>query len=90
MDGPGGAERSKMASKQQTNKWTSRAARRTVDAGNSAYCAGCGELIKFRAKVLAYQIICNVYVKNKWDRVEHYHEECYEAADSPFGAPPEE
>ena len=68
----------------------SRAARRSVDAGNSAYCAHCGELIKFRAKIRAYQIICNIYVKNKWDRVEHYHEECYDKADAPFGPPPEE
>lgn len=79
-----------MASKQQTKKWTSRAVRRTVDAGNSAYCAQCGELIKFRAKVRANQIICNVYVKNKWDRVEHYHEECYDEAKRPFGDYPED
>ena len=50
----------------------------------------CGELIKFRAKVRANQIICNVYVKNKWDRVEHYHEECYDEAKRPFGDYPED
>ena len=65
----------------------SRAVTRTVDAGNSAYCAVCDELIKFRARIRAEQIICNVYVKNRWDRVEHYHPDCYEQADSPYGEP---
>ncbi len=70
--------------------WQSRAVIRSIDAGNSAYCAHCDELIKFRAKVRAQQVICNVYVKGKWDRVEHYHLECYTLADSPFGIPPED
>ena len=64
----------------KTKKWRSRAVTRTVDAGNSAYCAVCEELIKFRARIRADQIICNVYVNNKWDRVEHYHPECYKKA----------
>lgn len=68
-------------------RWKSRAVSRTVDAGNSAYCAVCDELIKFRARIRAEQIICNVYVKNQWDRVEHYHPECYKKADSPYGEP---
>ncbi|HEC10835.1 MAG TPA: hypothetical protein ENI86_14905 [Acidimicrobiales bacterium] len=71
-------------------KWQSRAVIRSIDAGNSAYCAHCDELIKFRAKVRAQQVICNVYVKGKWDRVEHFHLECYTLADSPFGVPPED
>ena len=73
-----------------TKKWKSRAVVRPVDAGNSAYCAVCGELIKFRARVRANQIICNVYVKNKWDRVEHFHAECYELAKEPYGPTPED
>lgn len=68
-------------------RWKSRAVSRTVDAGNSAYCAVCDELIKFRARIRAEQIICNVYVKNRWDRVEHYHPECYTEAGSPYGEP---
>ena len=68
-------------------RWKSRAVTRTVDAGNSAYCAVCDELIKFRARIRDEQIICNVYVKNRWDRVEHYHPECYEQAGSPYGEP---
>jgi len=70
--------------------WKSRAVIRSIDAGNSAYCAHCDELIKFRAKVRAQQVICNVYVKGKWDRVEHYHLECYDLAGTPFGTPPED
>lgn len=68
-------------------RWQSRAVSRTVDAGNSAYCAVCDELIKFRARIRAEQIICNVYVKNRWDRVEHYHPECYTGAGAPYGEP---
>ncbi len=83
-----------MASKQsastKTTKRTSRAVLRTIDAGNSAYCSHCDELIKFRAKIRAQQVICNVYVKNKWDRVEHFHSECYELAKEPFGPTPDE
>ncbi|MEZ5281708.1 MAG: hypothetical protein R2770_14705 [Acidimicrobiales bacterium] len=80
-----------MAAKQQASKkWTSRAVLRTIDAGNSAYCSECDELIKFRAKVRAYQVICNVYVKGKWDRVEHFHQECYDKAGAPFGEPPQD
>ena len=71
----------------KTKKWRSRAVTRTVDAGNSAYCAVCEELIKFRARIRDEQIICNVYVSNKWDRVEHYHPRCYKKAKSPYGAP---
>ncbi|MCP3933991.1 MAG: hypothetical protein GY708_01315 [Actinomycetia bacterium] len=47
-------------------------------------------MIKFRAKVRAYQVICNVYIKGKWDRVEHFHQECYEKAEEPYGPLPEE
>lgn len=31
------------------------------------------------------QVICNVYEGDRWDRVEHYHTECYERADEPHG-----
>ena len=32
-------------------------------------------------------MICNVYTDGQWDRVEHYHRECYEQAGSPYGEP---
>ncbi len=68
-------------------RWRSRAVSRIIDAGNSAYCAHCELLIKFRARIRSEQIICNVYVSNKWDRVEHFHSECYDEAKSPYGEP---
>lgn len=77
--------KAKSTSKTKSDKWASRAAMRLVDAGNSAYCAQCGEQVKFRAKIRARQAICNVYVKGNWDRVEHYHEECYIESGEPYG-----
>jgi len=43
--------------------------------------------VKFQARLRLQQVICNVYVKNVWDRVEHYHADCYQAAGSPYGEP---
>ena len=45
----------------------------------------CDELIKFRARIRDEQVICNVYKDDKWDRVEHYHPECYQEAELPYG-----
>ena len=70
-------------------QFTSRGVTRPVEAGSAVECTFCGERVKFRAKVRQYQVICNVYDKNMWDRVEHFHDECYVKADSPYG-PPEE
>jgi len=75
-----------MASKSRT-AWESRAVLRTIEAGSSATCVACDEQVKFRAKMKATQVICNVYVGGKWDRVEHYHAECYEHAGRPYGEP---
>ena len=58
-------------------------------AGNWAECVLCEEVVKFRARERRAQVICNVYVANKWDRVEHFHPDCYQAADEPHGAAPE-
>lgn len=71
----------------QERKWESRAVVRLIEPGNNAYCAKCDELLKFRARLRLEQVICNVYVKNKWDRVEHYHPECYKKLRSPYGKP---
>jgi len=65
----------------------SRAVLRRVEAGNLALCAQCGEQVKFAAKQNRQQVIANVYVDAKWDRVEHFHAECYDEADEPFGPP---
>jgi hypothetical protein len=41
--------------------------------------------VKFTAKTQRQQVIANVYVNGRWDRVEHFHSECYEEADQPYG-----
>ena len=63
----------------------SRAVLRRVEAGNLALCAHCGEQVKFAAKQNRQQVIANVYVDDRWDRVEHFHEECYDLAHAPYG-----
>ena len=63
----------------------SRAVLRRVEAGNLAICTHCGEQVKFAAKQNRQQVIANVYVDAKWARVEHFHAECYDLADMPFG-----
>ena len=70
-----------------TNVNTSRAALRTIEPGSSAICVSCDEQVKFKAKVKAQQVICNVYIDGRWDRVEHYHEECYTNTGQPYGEP---
>ena len=32
------------------------------------------------------QVICNIYVDGRWNRVEHYHSQCYGEAGEPHGA----
>ena len=64
---------------------TSRAVLRPIDAGNSADCAQCGAQVKFKAKERGQQVICNVYVDGRWNRVEHYHAACYTEAGEPHG-----
>ncbi len=62
-----------------------RAVLRRVEAGNTALCAICDEPVKFSAKTRQQQVIANVYRDHRWDRVEHFHLECYEAAGEPHG-----
>jgi hypothetical protein len=64
---------------------TSRAVERPIEAGNSALCAHCGEPVKFVARAHLRQVIANVYVDGTWDRVEHFHAECYVTAGQPYG-----
>ena len=75
----------KGAAVKPAKRWRSRAVVRNVEAGSSVSCAACGERVKFQAKVRHQQVICNVYVKGVWDRVEHYHAPCYEKAGAPYG-----
>lgn len=66
-------------------KWESRAVTRLIEAGSMTECEHCGERVKFRARHRDMQVICNIYTKGVWTRVEHYHEDCYIKADEPFG-----
>jgi hypothetical protein len=66
---------------------SSRAVERSIEAGNSAICTYCREPVKFVARAHLRQVIANVYVDGTWDRVEHFHSECYESAHQPYGEP---
>jgi hypothetical protein len=68
-------------------KTESRAVVRTVEPGSSAICAHCGAPVKFVARAQLRQVIANVYVNATWDRVEHYHADCYGEAGEPYGSP---
>ena len=63
----------------------SRAVVRPVEPGNSAICAHCGAPVKFVARAQLRQVIANVYVDGTWDRVEHFHADCYPEAGEPYG-----
>ncbi len=67
-------------------KLGTRAVLRRVEAGCTAMCVHCNEAVKFAAKAQRQQVIANVYVDGKWNRVEHFHSECYEAAGEPYGS----
>ncbi len=65
--------------------WESRAVLRLIEPGSVAECPQCGDRVKFRARHRDQQVICNVYENGVWQRVEQYHQECYDEADSPYG-----
>lgn len=65
----------------------SRSVLRAIEPGNSALCASCGAPVKFVARAQLKQVIANVYIDGAWNRVEHYHEDCYEIAERPYGEP---
>ena len=66
--------------------FTSRAVTRPVEAGSGVTCAACGMPVKFTAKIRLWQVIANVYVDGVWDRVEHYHADCYNEVGQPYGS----
>ena len=68
-------------------KKVSRAVTRLVEPGSQVDCKHCDERVKFQAKMRHQQVICNVYEKNSWIRVEHFHADCYKLAKQPFGKP---
>lgn len=73
------------ADKAEPKAWESRAVIKLIEAGSAAECPHCLERVKFRARHRDQQVICNVYEDGIWKRVEQYHLECYEQADSPHG-----
>ena len=68
-------------------KKVSRSVTRLVEPGSQVDCMHCGERVKFQAKMRNQQVICNVYEKHQWVRVDHYHADCYKLAKEPFGKP---
>lgn len=63
----------------------SRAVTRRIEPGNLAICITCSQPVKFAAKLHKMQVIANVYVDGRWNRVEHFHSECYDEAALPYG-----
>jgi hypothetical protein len=71
--------------KRSSPRFTSRAVTRPIEAGSASECVHCGQRVKFQAKIRAYQVICNVYIDGRWNRVEHYHDACYKDVGEPYG-----
>lgn len=78
-----------MAKSATKTEWKSRAVTRLIEAGSMTECLHCGERVKFKARERHMQVICNVYTKGSWERVEHFHAPCYEETGSPYGDPGE-
>ena len=68
-----------------TSTMTSRAVMRPIEPGNSAVCVHCGAPVKFVARAQLKQVIANVYENGAWNRVEHFHADCYGEAGLPYG-----
>jgi hypothetical protein len=68
-----------------TSTMTSRAVVRPIEPGNSAICVHCGAPVKFVARAQLKQVIANVYERGSWNRVEHFHADCYGEAGAPYG-----
>jgi len=63
-------------------------------------CASCGQAVMFMQGTSNIWVIANVYVNcdheerecrrclgygRRWDRIEHWHESCYEESGKPYG-----
>jgi hypothetical protein len=69
----------------KTSIMNSRAVVRPIEPGNSAMCTHCGAPVKFVARAQLRQVIANVYERGTWNRVEHFHADCYDEAGQPYG-----
>ncbi len=86
-DAPKGDSTSKGgADTAEPKAWESPAVIKLIEAGSAAECPHCLERVKFRARHRDQQVICNVYKDGVWQRVEHYHPECYDVAGPPHGS----
>ena len=65
----------------------SRAVIRAIEPGCAATCICCSLPVKFVARANSRQVIANVYANGRWNRVEHFHDECYVEAGRPHGDP---
>lgn len=65
----------------------SRAVLRIIEPKTEAICPGCHQRVKFKARdrLNNKQVIANVYVDGRWNRVEHYHAHCYRIIGQPYG-----
>ncbi len=68
---------------------STRAVVRLIEPGNDVMCTHCGRPIKFAARIHPRQVIANIYENGTWQRIEHFHAECYGEAGEPFGPPAE-
>ena len=70
-----------------TTSLGSRAVLRVIEPGTREKCPECGQPVMFQVwKGRRLQkVIANVYVGDRWDRVEHYHPACYVTAGEPYG-----
>lgn len=62
-----------------------RAVVRHVEPGSDVRCVLCAKQIKFAARSHPRQVIANVYSDGSWERVDHFHEECYVQTGEPYG-----
>lgn len=63
-----------------------RAVLRTIEAGETARCAGCGEFIRFTARNRKVRkVVCNVYEGGVWAKVDQFHCGCYLERGEPYG-----
>ena len=58
-------------------------------------CVGCDEHVKFEAPPTlrarlrrglpahTHHVVCNVYTDGRWERTEHWHQDCFETAGCP-------
>lgn len=69
-------------------KLGTRALTRRIIQGSNINCPGCDEIVLYRPwKGTEYQILCNVYWRGRWHRVEHWHPDYYLDAGQPHGEP---